>query len=335
MSAWGHLFTHWHFEAQCWFAPHDFNWPVSSGQFWAISLLGEPGVTQSLFSPCLPTSLPSLTLAWPLSWVPLVSPSTLLLVLPCSTSKGTSAVRRRFFFLQYRNIKFMKYQIEGSPQLPPYADHLWLWLVDSHWGQSLHIGCSKIDPILWLHPPVFRHLPTAPLLQDGGGWGGGPAHARAGEEADARWADWFTWQQFFIFVQESSWHPQVVLTCWNSSRRLSYRSRGSSLLCLISWCEYVATLATAILPSLSMFCCDPVTRLGTMRLPETCFQTFCFRPNTGLWPLAVVGGSIWVPCGSSFILHNPITMMFCSQNSYTFKSYITGRRNKLASSKLR
>ena len=240
-----------------------------------------------------------------------------------------------FLLLQYRNIKFMKYQIEGSPQLPPYADHLWLWLVDSHWGQSLHIGCSKIDPILWLHPPVFRHLPTAPLLQDGGGWGGGPAHARAGEEADARWADWFTWQQFFIFVQESSWHPQVVLTCWNSSRRLSYRSRGSSLLCLISWCEYVATLATAILPSLSMFCCDPVTRLGTMRLPETCFQTFCFRPNTGLWPLAVVGGSIWVPCGSSFILHNPITMMFCSQNSYTFKSYITGRRNKLASSKLR
>jgi len=57
------------------------------------------------------------------------------------------------------------------------------------------------------------------------------------------------------------------------------RSRGSSLLCLISWCEFVATLATALLPSLSMFCCDPVT-----------------RPNTGLWPLAVVGGSLWVPC---------------------------------------
>jgi len=28
-----------------------------------------------------------------------------------------------------------------------------------------------------------------------------------------------------------------------------------------------------------MFCCDPVT-----------------RPNKGLWPLAVVGGSLWVPC---------------------------------------
>jgi len=57
------------------------------------------------------------------------------------------------------------------------------------------------------------------------------------------------------------------------------RSPGSSLLCLISWCEYVATLATALLPSLSMFCCDPLT-----------------RPNTRLWPLAVVCGSLWVPC---------------------------------------
>jgi len=57
------------------------------------------------------------------------------------------------------------------------------------------------------------------------------------------------------------------------------RSRGSSLLCLISWCEYVATLATALLPSLSMFCCDPLT-----------------RPNTRLWPLAVTGGALWVTC---------------------------------------
>jgi len=56
------------------------------------------------------------------------------------------------------------------------------------------------------------------------------------------------------------------------------RTRGSSLLCLISWCEYVATLATALLPSLSMFCCDPVA-----------------RPNTRLWPLAVIGGALWIP----------------------------------------
>jgi len=55
------------------------------------------------------------------------------------------------------------------------------------------------------------------------------------------------------------------------------RTRGSSLLCLVSWCEYVATLATALLPSLSMFCCDPVA-----------------RPNTRLWPLAVIGGALWV-----------------------------------------
>jgi len=57
------------------------------------------------------------------------------------------------------------------------------------------------------------------------------------------------------------------------------RSRGSSLLSLISWCEFVATLATALLPSLAMSCCDPVT-----------------RPSTSLWPLAVLGGSLWVPC---------------------------------------
>jgi len=56
------------------------------------------------------------------------------------------------------------------------------------------------------------------------------------------------------------------------------RSRGSSLLCLVGWCNYVATLATALIPSLSMFCCDPVT-----------------RPNTRLWPLAVIGGALWVP----------------------------------------
>ena len=40
----------------------------------------------------------------------------------------------------------------------------------------------------------------------------------------------------------------------------TFRTRGSSLLCLISWCEHVATLATALIPSLSMFCCDPVDR---------------------------------------------------------------------------
>jgi len=56
------------------------------------------------------------------------------------------------------------------------------------------------------------------------------------------------------------------------------RTRGSSLLCLVGWCNYVATLATALIPSLSMFCCDPVS-----------------RPNTRLWPLAVIGGALWVP----------------------------------------
>jgi len=56
------------------------------------------------------------------------------------------------------------------------------------------------------------------------------------------------------------------------------RTRGSSLLCLVAWCDYVATLATALIPALSMFCCDPVS-----------------RPNTRLWPLAVIGGALWVP----------------------------------------
>jgi len=56
------------------------------------------------------------------------------------------------------------------------------------------------------------------------------------------------------------------------------RTRGSSLVCLVGWCNYVATLATALIPSLSMFCCDPVS-----------------RPNTRLWPLAVIGGALWVP----------------------------------------
>jgi len=57
-----------------------------------------------------------------------------------------------------------------------------------------------------------------------------------------------------------------------------------SFLCLISWCEYLATIATAVLPSLTMSCCDPVT-----------------RPNTRLWLLAVFGGALWVPC--LFYLH--------------------------------
>jgi len=55
------------------------------------------------------------------------------------------------------------------------------------------------------------------------------------------------------------------------------RSQGSSLICLFSWCEYVATLVTALLPSFSMFCCDPLN-----------------RPNTRLWPLAFLGGAAWV-----------------------------------------
>ena len=44
------------------------------------------------------------------------------------------------------------------------------------------------------------------------------------------------------------------------------------------------------------------------------FSNILFQTEQG--SLAVVGGSLWVPCGSSPILHNPITTMFSSQNSY-------------------
>ena len=70
----------------------------------------------------------------------------------------------------------MKYQIQGSPQLPSHADRLWFWLGNSHRWESIRFYSSKIDPSIWICSLLFDHLPIAPLLQEGGG-GGGHAHA--------------------------------------------------------------------------------------------------------------------------------------------------------------
>ena len=164
----------------------------------------------------------------------------------------------------------------GSPQHAPSIGRLWLCLDPTH--PIIHYSLRpKIFFGLGFPYPLFGCCPPAPLLQ------GVFVFVFIFVSLSSIWARSMRKMRSYLCtsrgrgkfkmvqkILQNPWLCSRVLLAFSGFKITFFRflqlqtsrSQGSSLICLISWCEYVATLVTALLPSFSMFCCDPLNRFG-------------------------------------------------------------------------